>query len=375
MKLNLVVGAGFSGAVIANLIATRLNEHVLVIDRRSHIAGNSYDYKDSNGITVHKYGSHIFHTSDKNVWEFVNQFAKFNNYEHKVKVFIDGKYTTIPFNLNSLYDVFEFERAKKLEEKLCSGYKYGEKIPILEFKNLQDEDLKQLAEYIYKKIFLYYTSKQWGVKPEEIENSVTARVPVFISKDERYFQDEFQGIPIGGYSKLIEKILSHKNITLKLNTDFSFYGNDSENISNIFYSGSIDEFFNYKYGVLPYRSVNFELETVEKEYYQDNAVINYPCSEDYTRIHEYKYYLNDKSPNTVIAKEYSTNFELGKNERFYPIPNEQNKRLYDKYIEESKQYKNLYFIGRLGKYKYFNMDETISDTIKLFESEIMKEKK
>ena len=366
MRKNLVVGAGFSGAVIANLIATKLNEKVIIIDKKNHLAGNSYDYKDNNGITIHKYGSHIFHTSNEKVWDFVCKFADFNKYEHKVVAVIDGIETNIPFNLNTLYDVFSETKAKKLEEKLLANFEYDKKVPILEFQKQDDEDLKQLAEYVYEKVFLHYTTKQWGVKPNEIDGAVTARVPVYISRDNRYFQDKFQGIPLNGYANLVEKMLDHKNIKVQLKTDYKEI--DSKDYTRIFYTGSIDEFFDYKYGQLPYRSVNFKFEEYDRELYQSNSVVNYPsCDKDYTRIHEYKYYLNEKSNKTVIAKEYSEFFELGKNERYYPIPKEENTKLYEKYLNEAKNLQNVYFLGRLGDYKYYDMDKAILRAIELFE--------
>lgn len=365
MRKNLVVGAGFSGAVIANLIATKLNEKVIIIDKKNHLAGNSYDYKDNNGITIHKYGSHIFHTSNDKVWDFITQFGSFNNYEHKVIGNIDGIQTNIPFNLNSLFDVFPAPKAKKLKQKLISNFGLDKKVPILEFQKQDDEDLKELAEFVYEKVFLHYTTKQWGVKPNEIDGAVTARVPVYISNDNRYFQDKYQGIPLNGYTKLIENMLNHPNIEIRLNTE---YQDLAENFDRIFYTGSIDEFFDYKFGKLSYRSVNFKMEEHNTEFYQSNSVVNYPsCDKDYTRIHEYKYYLNEKSNKTVIAKEYSEFFELGKNERYYPIPNEENTKLYEKYLSEAKKHSNIFFLGRLGDYKYYDMDKAILRAIELFE--------
>ena len=364
MVKNLVVGAGFSGAAIANLIADKSDEKVLVIDKKEHIAGNSYDYTDENGIKIHKYGSHIFHTNNEKVWEFIKQFTDFNTYMHQVVAVIDGIETTIPFNINTLYDVFPHTLAKRLEEKLLKAFEYNSKVPILEFQKQADADLKFLANYVYEKVFLHYTNKQWGNTPDEVDSAVTARVPVYISCDNRYFQDKYQGIPLYGYTKAVEKMLRHPNIEVKLNTD---YKNLSGEFDRIFYTGSIDEFFDYKFGQLPYRSVNFKLETHDKEYYQCNSVVNYPCNYDFTRIHEYKYYLDDKSDKTVIAKEYSEAFEIGKNERYYPIPKEENIALYNKYLEEAKKLNNVYFLGRLGDYKYYNMDQAIERAIDLFE--------
>lgn len=364
MKKNLVVGAGISGAVIANLIANTLGEKVVVIDRRSHIAGNCYDYKDNNGIMVHKYGSHIFHTNNKKVWDFVNKYGKFNQYQHKVIAYFDEQETYIPFNFKSLYDVFEESKAKNLEEKLLKTFQRESKVPIFEFKQQQDEDLKSLADFIYEKIFLHYSTKQWGEAPNNLDGAVTARVPVYIGLDDRYFQDEHQGIPIEGYTSLIKNVLNHPNIEIRLNCD---YKDLEEDFDRTFYTGAIDEFFNYELGQLPYRSVKFELEEHDCEFYQRNAVVNYTCSEKFTRIHEYKYYLNDNSPRTVIAKEYSEAFELNKNDRYYPIPKEENISLYNQYLEKAEKLKNVYFLGRLGDYKYYDMDKAILRAIELFE--------
>ncbi|MBQ4646312.1 MAG: UDP-galactopyranose mutase [Candidatus Gastranaerophilales bacterium] len=364
MDKNLVIGAGISGAVIANLLATKLDEKVLVIDKKNHIAGNCYDYKDKNNIMIHKYGSHIFHTNSEKVWSFVSQFADFNQYMHKVIAIIDGIETTIPFNFNTLYDVFPQTLAKRLEEKLLNKFEYNKKIPILEFQKQDDEDLKFLANYVYEKVFLHYTTKQWGLSPNDVDGAVTARVPVYLSKDNRYFQDKFQGIPLKGYTSLVQNMLNHPNIEVQLNTDFKDIDGD---FNKIFYTGAIDEYFNYELGQLPYRSVNFKLEEYDFEFYQNNSVVNYPCNYDFTRIHEYKYYLNDKSSKTVIAKEYSEFFELGKNERYYPIPKDENNELYLKYKNKAKDLKNVYFLGRLGDYKYYDMDKAILRAMELFE--------
>ena len=364
---NLVTGCGLSGAVIARVLADN-GEKVLVIDRKNHIAGNIYDYNDDNGICVHKYGSHIFHTNNEKVWKFLNKFTSFNTYMHRVVALIDGIETTIPFNINTLYDVFPQTLARRLEEKLLNKFEYNTKVPILEFQKQDDKDLQFLADYIYEKVFLHYTAKQWGKNPNELDSAVTARVPVYISKDNRYFQDKYQGIPLNGYTKMVENILNHPNIEIKLNTDFKAFASETPDLMNefrIFYTGSIDEFFDYKYGELPYRSVHFKFETHDREFYQKNAVVNYPCNYDFTRIHEYKYYLSDKTEKTVIAKEYSQYFENGKNERYYPICNDENIKLYEKYLKERPQ--NVYFLGRLGDYRYYDMDKAAERAMNLFE--------
>lgn len=362
---NLVVGAGISGAVLARCIAEKSGEKVLVIDSKSHIGGNCYDYKDENGISIHKYGSHIFHTNDVKVWNFITQFTGFNTYMHRVIALIDGIETTIPFNLNTLYDVFSKSMADRFEEKLLNNFEYNTKIPILELKNSKDTDLNFLANYIYEKVFINYTIKQWGLTPDKIDSAVTARVPVLISRDNRYFQDRFQGIPLCGYTNMIENMLRHSKIEVLLNTSFRELKDLS--FKRIFYTGSIDEYFDYKLGVLSYRSVSFELEEFDREYYQNNSVVNYPNNYDFTRIHEYKYYLNETIKKTVIAKEYSTDFKLGVNERYYPILTSENLELYENYKNLSKNFDNLYFLGRLGDYKYYDMDKAVARAIDCFE--------
>jgi UDP-galactopyranose mutase len=362
MKI-LVIGAGISGSVIANKFANN-GDDVFVIDKRDHIAGNCYDYIDKNGILTHRYGPHIFHTQIEEVWNFLTQFTTFNTYMHRVLAIVDGIQTCIPFNLKSLYQVFPNTLAQKLEKKLLEKFQYNTKVPIIDFQKQDDEDLKFLATYIYDKIFANYTAKQWGLKLDELDASVGARVPVYVSQDTRYFQDKYQGMPIGGYTEMVEKMLDHKNIKIQLNTDFK----DVKGEFNItIYTGSIDEYFNYSYGTLPYRSVNFKYEERDCEFYQTISQINYPNNYDFTRITEYKHFYHYKSsPKTTIAKEYSEGFELGKNERFYPIQNPKNQELYNKYLNEAKKMKNVYFLGRLGDYKYYNMDLCINRVLDLF---------
>lgn len=354
---------------MANLLAQKLGQSVLVLDKKPHIAGNCYDYRDGNSITIHKYGSHIFHTTDRRVWEYLKAFTGFNGYMHKVIGVIDGILTHIPFNFNTLYDVFPPSMAMGLEHKLLQRYGYNAKIPVLEFYKQEDKDLQFLARYVYDKIFLNYTIKQWGQAPDSVSGATTARVPIYLSRDDRYFQDPFQGIPDRGYTSVVAAMLRHELITVRLNTDFADYARENDlKGRRIFYTGSIDEYFGYRLGTLPYRSIYFGFEEHEREYYQCNAVVNYPNDMDFTRIHEYKYYLNEKSEKTVIAKEYSEAFELGRNERYYPIAGEENQALYDRYLELAREQENVYFMGRLGDYRYYNMDQVIARAIEVFES-------
>jgi len=353
----LVVGAGISGATVAAIMAE--DNEVTVIDSSDHIAGNCYDYRDRNGIMIHRYGSHIFHTSNRDVWDFLSRYTGFNTYMHRVIGLVDGNEVPIPFNFNTIQKVFPRTLADSIERKLLDNYRYDTKIPIMEFMKQDDSELRFLAEYIYENVFLHYTEKQWGSSPDEIDGAVTARVPVYISRDDRYFQDRFQGIPLEGYTKMIERMLDHPNIKVKLSTPFTEM--DAASYDRVFYTGPVDELMDYCYGPLPYRSVRFRMEEYDREYYQSNSVVNYPNNYDFTRIHEYKYYLNDRSERTVIAKEYSEFFEPGKNERFYPIPKDENVQLYSKYLEAAKErYPNMVFLGRLGDYRYYDMDKAVA---------------
>ncbi|MDR0680180.1 MAG: UDP-galactopyranose mutase [Puniceicoccales bacterium] len=360
---NLIVGCGFSGAVFARKIAEKWNEKVILIESKNHIAGNCYDYRDRNGICIHKYGTHIFHTNIKPVWDFVSRFTKWYPYQHKVKGLVDGQIIPIPFNLNSLHQLFPKSMSNEIEQCLIGKFGFNVKVPILELQKAGDKNLEFLAEYIYQKIFLEYTLKQWGVKPEEIDPSVTGRVPVYISRDDRYFQDKYQGIPLDGYTRLIEKILDHPNIEMCLSTPFS----KDMDYDRLFYTGPIDEFFDFKLGELPYRSIHLDFVEFPYEKFQDAAVINYPCNYDWTRIGEYKYFLNDKSDRTVVSYEYPAAFERGKNERYYPIMKAENQVLYDRYLALAQKMPNIYFFGRLGDYKYYDMDTALERALELFE--------
>lgn len=367
--MYLIVGAGISGSVLANLIAERLDKKVLIIDRGEHIAGNCFDYLNVNeNITVHKYGPHIFHTNNKEVWDYLSNFTKWHYFYLKPNVMIEGNRVSLPFTLKTLRELFSFSMSERIENKLIAKYGYGVKVPILDFQKSKDKDLNFIGKFVYENVFKNYTIKQWGLKPEEIDASVTARVPIYISNDSRYFQDKYQAIPIKGYTKLIENILNHKNITVQLNTDYKTLSqNEIKEFKTIFYTGAIDEYFNYQYGELTYRILKFDIMTIDKEYYQKSVVTNYPNDYDFTRITEHKYFLDEKSNKTIISVEYPQVFSLGKNERYYPINNDKNDKIYNKYLRESKKLNNVYFFGRLGDYKYYNMDLAVERVFELFE--------
>ncbi len=360
----IVIGAGISGVVLAERIATQLNKKLLIIEKRGHIGGNCYDYKDENGIFIHKYGPHIFHTDYQKVWNYLSQFTDWVYYQHKVLGFIDGKYVPIPFNLNTLYQLLPNKFAERIEGKLINKFGYNKKVPILDLKKVKDKDLIFLAEFIYEKIFLHYSEKQWGLKPEKIDTSVTARVPVIISRDDRYFQDKYQGIPKEGYTKLFEKIIQNKNIEIQYDTDFKDIKNKLK-YDKLFYTGPIDEFFDYKFGKLDYRYVNINFKTFDIENYQSAAVVNYPNDYDYTRITEFKKFNMQKSRNTIIGIEYPGNDGF----MAWPVLKERNKKIFQKYWQEAEKLKkeNIYFVGRLAEYKYYDMDDTVKKALEAFE--------
>ena len=371
----IIVGAGYAGSVMAQKIATELNKKVLIIEKRNHIAGNCFDFKDENNILIHKYGPHLFHTNNKKVFDYLSQFTSWDIYNHKVLAVIDGKEVPIPFNINTIYEVFPDTLAKKIEEKLLNQFDYNSKIPILELKNSKDEDLQFLADFVYEKIFVHYTAKQWGMKPEDMDGAVTARVPIFVGRDDRYFNDKYQVVPSNGYSKLFENMLNHKNIKLMLNTDFKevckitddgFELMGSEFKGKIIYTGQIDELFDYKFGELPYRSVDMQFETLDKEYYQDAATVNYPNQYNFTRITEFKHIHPTKSNKTIILKEYPKAYDKTKDTPYYPIFTDENQEKYNKYLEYSKKWKNLILVGRLAEYKYYDMDDMVERALEIF---------
>lgn len=361
MKKNkiLIIGAGITGITLAERFVSAGNE-VLLIEKRDHIGGNCYDYKDKSGILVHKYGPHIFHTNYQEVWDYLSQFTDWLYYQHKVLGLINGKFVPIPFNLNTLYELFPLKFAQKLEEKLIQNFGYNKKVPILELKKIKDKDLKFLANFVYEKVFLHYTEKQWGLKPEEIDASVTARVPVVISRDDRYFQDKYQGMPKEGYTKMFEKMLKNENIEIQLSTDYKKLKNKIQ-YNFLFYTGPVDEFFNYKFGKLDYRYLKLDFQTFNQESYQPSAVVNYPNDYDFTRIIEFKKLTQQNHRKTTIGIEYpgSEGFMA------YPVLDEKNKELFQKYLKEAEKLKkqNIYFVGRLAEYKYYNMDEAVKSAL------------
>ncbi|WP_418554150.1 UDP-galactopyranose mutase [Longibaculum muris] len=372
---TLIIGSGFAGATVARILAER-GEKVKIIEKRPHIGGNCYDEYDEYGILVHKYGPHIFHTNDQDVYEFLSRFTSWYDYQHEVVGNVYGKIIPIPFNLNTLMIVFGEEKGQALKQELIDTYGENARVPILELQKSSSQGIQEVAQYVYENIFLKYTMKQWNQKPEEVDQSVTARVPVLISYDNRYFQDKYQGMPKDGYTKLFERMLEHENIDIELSKDakedltFDFenhkiYYLNQEFKGKVIFTGAIDEFFDNRLGQLPYRSLRFDFEHYPQDYYQSKGVVNYTVSEDYTRITEFKYLTGQLCQGTTIIKEYPEVYKDNRQVPYYAILNPENIMMHQKYVDLMKPFENFYLLGRLAQYKYYNIDGIVKAAIDL----------
>jgi len=360
----LIVGAGLFGAVFA-YEAKKRGKSVLVIDRRDHIAGNVYT-ENIHGINVHKYGAHIFHTSNKEVWDYVNQFVEFNNYINSpVAVYKDELYN-LPFNMNTFSKLWGIRTPKEAMEKIEEQKK---ELNITEPQNLEEQALSLVGRDVYEKLVKGYTEKQWGRSCTELPAFIIKRLPCRFIYDNNYFNDRYQGIAMGGYTRMVEKMLS--GVEVKLETDyFDFIKENPEIANKTVFTGMIDEFYNYKLGHLEYRTVRFETEELEMENYQGNAVVNYTEREvPYTRIIEHKHFEFGKQPTTIISREYSTEWKPGI-EPYYPVNNEKNDSLFAKYRELADKEENVIFGGRLGNYKYYDMDKVIAAALETVKVEL-----
>ncbi len=357
----LIVGSGLYGAIVARELKNA-GYKVLIIEKRNHIAGNVYTEKRDN-INVHVYGAHIFHTSDEKVWNYVNKYAKFNDFINSPLAYYKGEYYHMPFNMNTFHEIWGVNTAEEAKAKIEEE---KAKENIKEITNLEEQAISLVGRTIYERLVKGYTEKQWGRDCKDLPSFIIKRLPLRFEYNNNYFNDIYQGIPIGGYTKLVENIIG--DIEVKLNEDYlknKDYWN--KQAKNIIYTGAIDEFYDYKFGELEYRSLKFEVERIEKEFYQKNCVINYTEREvPYTRIIEHKYFENDKSDVTWITKEYPADYKKGM-EKFYPMNDEKNNNLYKKYAELASNEKNIFFGGRLGKYKYYDMDDVIAEALKDFE--------
>lgn len=358
----LIIGAGISGATLAERYAS-IGKKALIVEKRNHIAGNCFDYIDENGILVSKYGAHLFHTNDKNVWKYINQFGNWYPWEHKVVASVDGQLVPIPVNITTVNQLFN---ANVQNEKEMEQWLEHNRIPHENPKDGREAVLDKVGEKLYEKMFRHYTKKQWDKFPEELSASVLNRIPVRKNYDDRYFSDEFQALPEGGYTKIFEAMLQNENIEIRLNTDYFDVKDELTQFEKIFYTGPIDRFFEFKHSLeekLEYRSINFVSETVNAEYFQKNSVVNYPGMEvDFTRIIEYKHFGNQKSEKTTIVKE----FTVDEGEPYYPVPNQRNDAIYLKYKHEADRLTDVHFVGRLANYKYFNMDQAFKNALDLF---------
>lgn len=382
----IIVGAGIAGITMAEQIANMLNKKVLLIDKRDHIGGNCHDYYNDDGILVHKYGPHIFHTNSTRVYNYLSLYTTWISYNHKVLGKIGDILVPIPFNLISidkcLPDISNHVKSAILEE-----YEVNQKVPILEMKKSDNPAIAKLAHYVYENVFLHYTEKMWGLKPEHLDESVTARVPVHISYDCRYFQDTYQGIPRDGYTKMFANMLSNHNINILLNKDYhdilsidyeekKVYLYDEEFTGEVIFTGMIDEFFDYRYGPLPYRAMVFMDETSDKDRFQENATINYPNDYHFTRITEYKYLTGQVSDKTTVQFEFPEQYDYkdkDANIPSYPIPQKKNEELYNRYKLLADEFEHVTFLGRLAEYKYMNMDVVVEKALNLISDKFMGE--
>ena len=377
----LAVGAGYAGAVAARALAER-GKRVLVLERRPHIGGNAYDRLDEDGVLIHQYGPHIFHTNNKEVFDWLSRFTQWRDYQHRVVANIpDGKggrmTYPVPFNLTSLETDFGPEEGRRLGDKLIAAYGPEKKVTILELRQNQDPEIAALADYVYKHVFVHYTMKQWGQKPEDIDPNTTARVPVFLSRDDRYFQDACQGMPLEGYTPMFEKMLAHPNITVELGVNaldrLDLSGEeikvDGEPFRGpVIYTGQADELFGFKYGPLPYRTLEFRFETLDRDDFQNGyGTVNYTVDRDYTRITEFKHLTGQQVPGkTTIVKEYSKAYSGIFGEiPYYAIINPDNNAMYEQYKALGARFPNLYLLGRLAEYKYYNMDAIAARALEL----------
>lgn len=356
----LVIGAGISGCVIAERLAS-VGKKVLIIDKRNHIGGNCYDFYDDAGVLIHKYGPHLFRAKSEEVIEYFSEFTEWILHNYKVKARIKNKLYSFPINRRTFEQFFNKEFSS--ENELKSFIESLRDKSISEPKNAEEQIVQKVGKEIYDAFFKGYTEKQWGIEAKDLDAFVTARVPIRFDYNDNYIMEEFQAMPKDGYTKMFEKMLMNENIEIKLNLEYSDDLKDAT--EKIIWTGTIDSFYNYKFGKLPYRSLEFVFVSFyNKEFVQEEMAINYPEKQiPYTRIVEIKYATHQKTPNTTISIE----FPKSEGEPYYPMPTKEAKELYEKYYEESKKEKNIFFVGRLGKYKYLNMDQCVEEALELFD--------
>lgn len=354
----LIVGAGFAGSVLAERLATRRKERILVVDRRPHIGGNAYDCLNTEGLLIHKYGPHIFHTNAARIVDYLSAFTEWRPYEHRVLAQVDGMLVPIPINLNTVNTLYGLNLTSEQLERW-----FAERAePVAEIRTAEDFVVSVVGRELYDKFFKGYTRKQWGVDPALLDKAVTARVPTRTSRDDRYFTDTFQAMPAAGYTRMFERMLDQPGIELALGTDYAAI-KDRVAYRRMVFTGPIDEYFGHRFGRLPYRSLRFDHRTLDQQQFQPVAVVNYPQTEDYTRITEYKYLTGQSNPKTAITYEYPTD----EGDPYYPVPRPENQALFKRYEQCAAAEKDVWFVGRLATYRYYNMDQIVGQALATFQ--------
>ena len=352
-----IVGAGFAGATLAERIATQRDEKVLVIDRRPHIGGNAYDRYNDDGLLIHQYGPHIFHTNSQMIFDHLSQFTEWRKYEHKVRGIVDGMEVPIPINLDTINRLYNLDLTS---EELPAWFAARAEHPA-EIKTSEDVVVSVVGRELYEKFFQGYTRKQWAMDPSELDKSVTARVPTRTNRDDRYFTDEFQYMPKNGYTRMFEKMLDHPNIKVMTQTDYADIRNEVT-FKRLIWTGPVDEYFNFRHGKLPYRSLKFRHETVDQEQVLPVGTVNYPQTEAFTRVSEYKHMTGQVHPKTALTWEYPS----AEGDPYYPIPRPENAALHKKYERLAMATPNVWFVGRLATYRYYNMDQVTGQALATF---------
>jgi UDP-galactopyranose mutase len=353
----LIVGAGFAGSVLAERLAVGSNKKVLICDKRPHIGGNAYDHYNDDGILVHKYGPHIFHTNSREVFEYLSRFTEWRSYQHRVLAHVDGQHVPIPINLNTINQLYGLNLTSFEVEEFFK--KMAE--PVAEVRTSEDVVVSTVGRELYEKFFRNYTRKQWGLDPSELDASVTSRVPTRTNRDDRYFTDTYQAMPLHGYTRMFERMLDHPNIKVMLNTDYREIKQDIP-YREMIYTGPVDSFFDYRYGKLPYRSLEFKHETHNVQTFQAAPVVNYPNEHLYTRITEFKYLTGQEHAKSSIVYE----FPQSEGDPYYPVPRKENAELYTKYKALADAEASVHFVGRLATYKYYNMDQIVAQALTVY---------
>ncbi len=353
----LIVGAGFAGSVLAERLASQLDKKVLLVDKRNHIGGNAYDHYNDDGILIHKYGPHIFHANSPEIFEYLSRFTEWRPYQHRVVASVDGQLVPFPINLDTINKLYGMNlTSSQLEEFFMSVAEPKDSI-----RTSEDVIVSKVGRELYEKFFRNYTRKQWGLDPSELDATVTARIPTRTNRDDRYFTDKYQVVPLHGYTQMFERMLSHPNIRILLNTDYHEIV-EWLPYHKLIYTGPIDEFFDFRYGKLPYRSLEFVFKTFNMSVYQPAAVVNYPNDYDYTRVTEFKYLTGQEHPKTNIVYEYPR--AVG--DPYYPVLCPENAEHYKQYKSLADTTPNVHFVGRLATYKYYNMDQVVAQALTLF---------